>query len=948
MKRLFAGRRTFRRLNSARLGKNKNRKSRAIDAAAFALDPLESRVLLSADLAWTAGPALPAPIGNAAVLNNGGGIYVIGGAGAKGASSAVYFLDPNTGAWTSAPSIDQVRAGAGVGETGQPGPLVNGQYKYVTGIFVYGGANPSQSTASAFNYNPYNDEDASTPPSMLMARSQFAYATDPATGDLYAIGGIAANGTSLSSAEIYDPSTDAWTAIAPLPVALHGESAVYDGIGDILVFGGAKSNNTPVDTVYSYNIATGTWSDESTMPYAASGVSLVSAAYGQIYVIGGNTGSGATADVNVFNPITNQWDTENALPIAVYGAAAALDVNDNVVVIGGFNSAGVAQSAVYTSPAGPAPVGLPVDPTIDVYPGYTVYNGAPQPATAQAIASDGYTPVNGTFSFTYNGSATPPTLPGLYDVQTIFTSNDPNYLSTITNSTLSISQATPTLTVTGGGTFTYNGQPHSITATEVGIDGSTPVAGTITYTYNGSPTAPTTQGVYTAVATFTSVDPNYTNATATTTITIPDPTIPTGVKVTGASTSSITISWNPAPIPVASYNVYERFVSHSPRGSGATITYGLIASGITGTSITLGLKSGTFQVASVSPTGVVSPHSSDASGAALSAPDLYGATLNGALLSNFPVTVGQTIQVQLISTGNFAPTYSIVSGAPATMSLNPTTGLVTYTPGAGEVGTFSVTFAATNSVGSSQNTFQFTVVPAPTVTNFQVNDGNPQRSMVQSLTLTFNERVTLYYGAISLTQRDPNGGAAAPETYTLSNPSGDGMTYVLTFTDPSYAGGSLPDGVYDLTVNASLVRNNQGGTPAADQTFSFYRLYGDFLGTGIVNFQSLVTVVQDLGIDSSNPNYLNYVDINSDGVINFQELVGVIQNLGKSLSITPPSAPAAPAALAAAAPGQAPTTQTQVVVGINQIASQASAATAPTPENNSDAALLSSPASSLN
>jgi hypothetical protein len=239
-------------------------------------------------------------------------------------------------------------------------------------------------------------------------------------------------------------------------------------------------------------------------------------------------------------------------------------------------------------------------------------------------------------------------------------------------------------------------------------------------------------------------------------------------------------------------------------------------------------------------------------------------------------------------------------------------------------------------------------VPAPTVTNFQVNDGNPQRSMVQSLTLTFNERVTLYYGAISLTQRDPNGGAATPETYTLSNPSGDGMTYLLTFTDPSYAGGSLPDGVYDLTVNASLVRNNQGGTPAADQTFSFYRLYGDFLGTGIVNFQSLVTVVQDLGIDSSNPNYLNYVDINSDGVINFQELVGVIQNLGKSLSITPPSAPAAPAALAAAAPGQTPAAQTQVVVGINQIASQASAATAPTPENNSDAALLSSPASSLN
>ena len=66
-------------------------------------------------------------------------------------------------------------------------------------------------------------------------------------------------------------------------------------------------------------------------------------------------------------------------------------------------------------------------------------------------------------------------------------------------------------------------------ATAVGVDGTTPVSGSFTYTYYvggdtsgtslGS-TAPTNADTYTVVASFTSMDSNYTNASSQTTFTI--------------------------------------------------------------------------------------------------------------------------------------------------------------------------------------------------------------------------------------------------------------------------------------------------------------------------------------------------------------------------------------------------------------------------------------------
>ena len=184
-------------------------------------------------------------------------------------------------------------------------------------------------------------------------------------------------------------------------------------------------------------------------------------------------------------------------------------------------------------------------PTLVVDPTPFTYNGAAEAAVVTALGVDGVTPVNGTFSVTYNGSPTAPVDAGTYDVAVTFTSNDPNYLSTSTTSTLTILPATPSVGLGNGGQwqFTYNGTPQSVVGSAVGIDGLTPINGSFTYSYYNEygsntqlfgpplPGAPTNAGYYTFIEYFTSQDPNYADGTFSWYLQI-DPASPT-VTVSG-------------------------------------------------------------------------------------------------------------------------------------------------------------------------------------------------------------------------------------------------------------------------------------------------------------------------------------------------------------------------------------------------------------------------------
>ena len=82
-------------------------------------------------------------------------------------------------------------------------------------------------------------------------------------GVLYSFGGIISS-ADTNLAYRYDPGTDTWTALANLPQALSGASAVSDGTY-IYILGGSVGGN-PVNTLYRYNPATNTYTTLAAMP----------------------------------------------------------------------------------------------------------------------------------------------------------------------------------------------------------------------------------------------------------------------------------------------------------------------------------------------------------------------------------------------------------------------------------------------------------------------------------------------------------------------------------------------------------------------------------------------------------------------------------------------------------------------------------------------------------
>ena len=135
--------------------------------------------------------------------------------------------------------------------------------------------------------------------------------------------------------------------------------------------------------------------------------------------------------------------------------------------------------------------------------------------TATAVdPTDGVTPVNGSFLITYNGSTTAPTQAGSYAVVANFISSDLNYADASITGTLTIGQATPTITISSSYPFYYDTFAQAQYVSEVGVDGVTPVNGTLSVLYNGSSTLPVNAGTYDVSVTFTSNDPNYLTTTA--------------------------------------------------------------------------------------------------------------------------------------------------------------------------------------------------------------------------------------------------------------------------------------------------------------------------------------------------------------------------------------------------------------------------------------------------
>lgn len=156
------------------------------------------------------------------------------------------------------------------------------------------------------------------------------------TGEVLVAGG-ADNGTSLSSAELYDPSTGAWVPTNPMATARQGASATLLPNGQVLVAGGSDSSGNAIATAELYDPATGTWSPTGSMhtPRYSHGATLL--ADGRVLVIGGwQQDTGVTlASAEVYDPSTGTWTATGSMNVARSDPAVTVLRTGNVLVTSG-------------------------------------------------------------------------------------------------------------------------------------------------------------------------------------------------------------------------------------------------------------------------------------------------------------------------------------------------------------------------------------------------------------------------------------------------------------------------------------------------------------------------------------------------------------------------------------------------------------------------------------
>lgn len=168
-----------------------------------------------------------------------------------------------------------------------------------------GGTAPSGMTTKAFdNYSPW--QGIADYPSGIM---DSAVAEDPASGDVYSVGGISSGGGNTVYSYVYHPFADAWLQIADEPDPYLWDSAAAFTNGRLyLGFGWRASPTTPSTELYIYDPYADAWSAGSNGLTPEGGGVAAAVLDNKIYFIGG-CGSSACGDttVQVYDPRSDSW-----------------------------------------------------------------------------------------------------------------------------------------------------------------------------------------------------------------------------------------------------------------------------------------------------------------------------------------------------------------------------------------------------------------------------------------------------------------------------------------------------------------------------------------------------------------------------------------------------------------------------------------------------------------
>lgn len=286
-------------------------------------EPAEELPLPEPDMTlWTQMANMPTARIDAASSVIDGKIYVIGGLGAPGVSTAVEMYNPESDTWSS-------KAPMPTGRGSLATSVVDGKIYAVGGNM--GPGLWGETSAAVEMYDPATDT-WTVRASMPAPRDTLATAV--LDGKIYALGGGEVKGTeqweTFRTVNIYDPTMDTWTEGPPMHRPNDGFSAVViDNM--IYVVGGA------IPYVEMYDPSTETWTKLTGMPMSKNKASVVEM-NGLIHVFGGIEGYSSsvhsTATVFSYDVARDSWTTVAPMPFDGAGFAGSM-VDDTIYLAGG-------------------------------------------------------------------------------------------------------------------------------------------------------------------------------------------------------------------------------------------------------------------------------------------------------------------------------------------------------------------------------------------------------------------------------------------------------------------------------------------------------------------------------------------------------------------------------------------------------------------------------------
>jgi len=237
------------------------------------------------------------------LLPNGRAL-VAGGRNASASHSSAQVFWPNALMWYETGSMNQAR------HDHTATLLPNGQVLVVGGSYV---ATPVPGyRRSAELYSPATEQWTLTD-SLATARASHTATLLP-NGQVLIAGGYtgALMFPYTSSAELYDPSSGAFTTVASMNSGRSEHTATLLPDGRVLVVGGRSKPAGSVIYLSSceiYNPTAGTWSAASSLPAARADHTATLLADGRVLVVGGQNADGTFSTALIYDPAADEWVT---------------------------------------------------------------------------------------------------------------------------------------------------------------------------------------------------------------------------------------------------------------------------------------------------------------------------------------------------------------------------------------------------------------------------------------------------------------------------------------------------------------------------------------------------------------------------------------------------------------------------------------------------------------